>query len=303
MRRWVTRVVLFSAGIASAAPCSAGDRPEAFPRVELAPGSVPYYAPVCVDVDTNEIAYLLFDGNVSNGYNRLYFWIPGHPEYRTPVAIRWNAETRRFGPLTFQPRHPQDEIRIGWSFTWGRHGGAFEHYDYLTGQTRKGTQPLVPTFGFQCDYFRRPRGGARPADSMVDMTMWGNLYASLWTNMPSPLQPWTALNYYKTIQIVREKGEVAALFRGRLNYGDNLCEVRALPRETTCTLVISPYMRPPIYSNDVSWAEAFQQGIRVPLEYGWYDLYWTITSPGLLVKPRLDVAVRRSPFPVPKVDE
>ncbi len=303
MKKRISLFTLLVAGFCWAAPPEAPVRPDAFPRVELSPGSIPYYAPVYVDVDSNEVAYVLFDGNVSNGYNRLYFWIPNNPEYRTPRTLRWNDEAKRFGPVVFQPRHPQDEIRIGWSFGWGRTGGAFEHYDYLTGQVRKGTRPIHPVFRFQCDYYRRPRSGTRPADSLVDITMRGQLYASLWTNMPAPLQPWNSLNYYKTMRIVREKGEVSVLFQGRLNYGDSPCEVRALPRETVCTLVVSPYMRPPIYSNDVSWAEAFQPGIRVPLDFGWYDLYWNIASPGLNVRPRLDVAVRRSPFPVPKVDE
>jgi len=210
------------AGVCWSAKGQTPTRPDAFPRVEMVPGSVPYYAPVYVDVDSNEIAYVMFDGNVSNGYNRLYFWIPNHADYRTPKALRWNAETQRFGPVVFQPRHPRDEIRIAWSFGWGRAGGAFEHYDYLTGQVRKGTRAIHPVFRFQCDYFRRPRSGTRPADSQVDITMRGQLNASLWTNMPAPLQPWNSLNYYKTIQIVREKGEVSVLFRTAELWGFSL---------------------------------------------------------------------------------
>ena len=49
-------------------------------------------------------------------------------------------------------------MRPGRSFTWSRWGGAFEHFDYVTGQTRKGVNAFVPRFWFSCDYYRQPRG-------------------------------------------------------------------------------------------------------------------------------------------------
>jgi hypothetical protein len=59
----------------------------------------------------------------------------------------------------------------------------------------------------------------------------------------------------------------------------------------------------PIYSNDVTWSEAIVKGIDVKLEYGWYDLSWNMDCPGLLVRPRLDQAVRATPYPITRFDD
>jgi len=282
----------------------APERPAAFPKVPLLPGSIPYYASVMVDVETNQIGYVMFDGNVSNGYERLYFWVPDAAAFRTPKVFRLNAETRRFGPVEFKSRHDRDEIRIGWSFSAGRGGGAYSHFDYLTGTTRKGTSVINPVFNFQCDYQRQPRSGARPSPSLVDITIPGNLGATAWTNMLKALEPWHTLNYYMTTRLVRDKNHALVRFSGVLNYAHNQAvTVRALPRETVCTLVVAPYQERPVYSNDMAWAEAIGAGVEVKLDYGWYDLEWNMTSPGLRVYPRRDVAVRVSPFPITRFNE
>ena len=279
------------------------ERPKAFPKVDLLPGSIPYYAPVLLDTETNAVGYVLFDGNVSNGYERIYFWSPDDPSFRTPKMFRWNPEARRFGPAKFTPRHGKDDIKLDWWFGWGRRGGAYEHFDYITGTTRKGVGAVFPVFVFYCDYARQPRSGAR-GESLVDITISGELNASVWTNMPVAIQPWHTLNYYMGVKLVREK-EAAPLahFDGRLNYGHSRIEVRSLPRETVCSLVVAPYMGVPIYSNDVTWSEAIVKGIDVKLEYGWYDLSWNMDCPGLLVRPRLDQSVRATPYPITRFDD
>jgi hypothetical protein len=286
--------------------CVAADagpvRPKAFPRVDLQPGSIPYYAPVMLDTDTNAFGYVLFDGNVSNGYDRIYFWSPDDPSYRTPKMFRYNAETKRFGPVKFSPRHSKDDIKLDWWFGWGRRGGAYEHFDYFSGKTVKGVGAVYPVFVFYCDYLRQPRGGAR-GESLVDITIIGEVNASVWTNMPVALQPWHTLNYYMSVKLVREKDNTLAHFAGHLNYGNSRCEVRSLPRDTVCTLVVAPYMGKSVYTNDLAWDEALIKGVDVKLEYGWYDLTWNVTCPGLRVYPRLDPAVRSSPFPITRFDD
>jgi hypothetical protein len=278
------------------------ERPKSFPKVDLLPGSMPYYAPVMLDTETNTTGYVLFDGNVSNGYERVYFWSPDDPAYRTPKMFRFNAETRRFGPVRFTPKHGKDDIKLDWWFSWGRHGGAYEHFDYLTGQTRKGVSAVYPRFTFFCDYARQPRSGAR-GESLVDITMSGEINASVWTNMPAALQPWHTLNFYMGVKLLREKDGTQAHFDGRLNYGNSRCEVRSLPRDTVCTLVVAPYMGQPVLSNDLTWSEALVKGVNTKLDYGWYDLSWNMTCPGLRVRPRLDPAVRASPYPISRYED
>lgn len=295
-------LAILALGGAARAADQAPERPAGFPRVELAPGSRPYYASVMLDMETNTIGYVCFDGNVSNGYERLYFWAPEDSVYRTPKAFRWNAETHRFGPVKFSPRHSKDDIKLDWSFGWSRAGGSFEHFDYVTGQTRKGGSAIFPRFHFYCDFARQPRSGSRN-ESLVDITMVGEIGASVWTNMPTPIQPWRLLNYYMGVKLVRTKEATVAHFDGRLNYGTGRCEVRALPRDTVCTLIVAPYLGQPVYSNDMSWSEAVIKGVDVKLDYGWYDLSWNMTCPGLRVTSRLDAQVRPTPFPVTRFDD
>lgn len=295
-------VVLFPALLSMAAPKKDTERPAAFPKVDLLPGSKPYFASVMLDVETNQVAYVMFDGNVSNGYERIYFWVPDDSNYRTPKAFRYNAETKRFGPVKFTPRHDKDEIKLNWWFSWGRHGGAYEHFNYLTGQTTKGTSAIYPRFFFHCDYYRQPRSGSR-GESLVDITIPGEIRASVWTNMPSALEPWHTLNFYMKVKLLRDKDATTANFSGLLNYGDHRCEVRALPKETTCTLMVAPYMGKTVYSNDMPWADALIKGVSVKLDYGWYDLNWKLDCPGLRVYSRIDPYVRASPYPITRFDD
>jgi len=295
---------VLAAAIAAWNGMAAPEVPAAFPKVTLAKGSIPYYASLMVDVATNQIAYVCFDGDVSNGYERLHFWIPNDAEYRTPKLFRYNSEAKRFGPISFRPKHDKDDIRIDWSFRWAPHGGNYTHFDYLTGQTRQVARGIYPRFFFDCSYQRRPRTAVRPADSLVDITIPGEIYASVWTNMPKALEPWHTLNYYMTTKQVRDKSHSLVRFTGFLRYGHHHpVEVRSLPREAACTLIVSPYLKAPVYSNDLNWAEAIGTGADVKLEYGWYDLDWNMVCPGLNVVARRDVWVRPSPFAITQFDD
>ncbi len=297
---WVFPVMLTMAAGLDGAPV----RPQSFPKVALLPGSIPYYASVMLDVQTNQIGYILFDGNVANGYERLYFWVPDDMNFRTPKIYKLNEETKRFGPIKFRPRHDQDDIDIVWSFGWSRAGGAYEHFDYQTGQTRKGTTTVYPQFWFYCDYACKPRSAGARNDAQVDLTIPGPIGAHVWTNMPAALQPWHTLNYYMTVKLVREKDATQARFAGQLYYGSgHRCVVRTMPRETVCTLTVAPYLGQMSYSNDLTWTQALIEGVNLKLDYGWYDMNWNIVCHGLRVYPRLDAAVRANPFPVSRFDD
>jgi hypothetical protein len=222
--------------------------------------------------------------------------------YRTPKMFRYNAESKRFGPIKFSPRHDKDEIKLDWSFSWVRQD-PHTYFDYVSGQTRKSGTAAYPRFYFRCDYARQPRSGSR-GDSLVDITIPGEFSPSVWTNLPAPLQPWNTLNYYMGVKLLREKDATQARFEGVLSYAHHhRCEVRAMPRDAICTLVVAPYMGKPVYSNDLAWADAMVKGVVVKLDYGWYDLNWNLQCPGLKVAPRLDVYVRASPYPITRFDD
>jgi hypothetical protein len=277
------------------------ERPKSFPKVDMASGSVPFFAAIMLDVQTNQIGYIMFDGNMTDGYDRLFFWVPDDMNYRTPKSYKLNAETKRFGPIKFRPKHDQDDIDIEWSFTWAKQG-PYDHFDYASGKTIK-QGATYPRFWFSCDYANKPRSAGARTDARVDITIPGEISASVWTNMPAALQPWHTLNYYMSVKLLREKDNTLGHFEGLLNYGDHRVVVRTMPKETICTLVVAPYMGKPVYSNDLSWSEALVTGVNLKLDYGWYDMNWNIVCHGLNVYPRLDHHVRANPFPIARFED
>lgn len=291
-------VVLLGAGLAAAALQAAPERPKAFPKVPLLPDSAPRLSAVMVDVQTNQIAYVMFDGNVKTGYERLYFWIPGESKYDPPASYRVQ-EQNKFQPIKFSERTRDGEVSIAWTFGWGRRGGKYTHFNYLTGQTVTGESEVYPVFTFLCDYVSEPRSGStKPSESKVDLGIYGEMNAAAWTNLPAPYQPWNQLNYYMAMKPFPEKEQGRVHFIGRLNYGNWQTQVRAVPSGTRIGLVVSEYMGKPVYSNSLTSAEAFTTGIEAILPYGWYDLAWDMDVPGLKIRPRLDVHVRLNPYPV-----
>ena len=289
----IAAAVAFLAAVAQAATI-------AFPSVPLAAGSEPRCAALRIDPFANRNAYVLFDGNVKDGYGRMYIWSPDEPRYATPQAVAV-AEQNRFPALTFQSAVEREAAVVSWQIVWqkakGGEGG--NYFDYVTGKTveRERREFDYVNFYFQTDYARGPKEeavNAKPAWPL-DVTMRGDLGTpGSPTNLPPSLAPWEHLNYYMAVKpYYGEKSKAGLAFVGKLNYGGQECVVRSLPKDTEVRLVVAPYLEAPIRSNALTRAEALgAEGTKVDLPYGWYDLGWEFNCPGLAVQPRLDVVLR-----------
>lgn len=286
---------------------AAEEVPEEFPEVALSAGSKPRYTALALDEEIDQVAYVLFDGNVTDGYRKIYVWIPGDPKYKNPVAIRTTAEGNNFPPFERTQSvkdKDKDKASISWRLAWRtrRSGGKRTRVDYATGKTTTTTSKVVTyaVFPFTVDYaYGRHTGLARGSSKApLDISIHGELRVSdTWEELPKALAPWKKVyfNMTRTAQYEKEKGRL--LFKGRLLHSHHRpCTVRSLPEDTEIILSINPYLEAPVYSNMLSVAEAFADGVGVELPYGWYRYRWSFKCNGLKVSPSY---YRQHYWPIP----
>ena len=292
------------AGPALAAPAAAA-KPDRFPAVPLSPLSEPRYSVVMLDTWTTRVAYVMFDGSLSNGYRRMYLWAPEDPRFTTPKAYSAD-EAGNFGPIETVTSSSNREASVGWTLGWRRAGGStIGTYDYMTGKSGKRDIPFYSVFPFTADYTY----GAKPLSSgkpLVDLGIAGGLYvSSAWTNLPVAQAPWWHLGYYMSSSNLEVKGKSALRLTSVLGhytpyYGWRNCTIRALPKTAVISLSVTEYMGPVVYTNTLTLAEAFGAGVTVEMPYGWYDIVWDFDCEGMGVRPRLDANVRMNPYPFAK---
>ena len=293
------------AAVAVAATAASAAMTNDFPKVALAAGSAPQYSVLVIDPLVERVAYVLWDGNVKDGFGRVYVWVPGDAKYGTPIAAA-SGEGNKFPPFTFSSSGSQEVANVSWQLGWDRRtgGGTYSYLDYATGKTitHEGEQITYPVFIFDVNYTRGDRSlAASPQASYpLDVRIYGEMGATtVWTNLPPAFAPWNNLNYWMDVKTVYGEREKSGLsFTGRLYYAHWPCTVRSTPKVSKVDLMVSPYLEAPTYSNAVTYVEA-SSGIKVEVPFGWYDLLWRFTCPGLNVQSRLDYWVVYSPFPYP----
>ena len=306
MKNLICLMTLAMAGLNAPMVCVGG--PDRFPEVPLTADCQPRYAVIAVDPQTNQVGYLLFDGNVNAGYGRMYVWVPGDAHYGKPVAVAAAGEAGKLAPFLISGTNRQGHVSMTWAFTWAKRqaGGKQQWFDYLTGKTiTKETDAVTYTaFGFNLDYQAGGRGASAGSSgaASLDVGIVGEIPTSdAWTNLPPSIAPWTQLNFFMTMTPQYEKDKAKLQFKGRLNYWHWGCTVRSLPVDSKLVLAVAPYMEPAVYSNELSVAEAFgQAGVAVEVSPGWYDMYWDMSCEGLGVVARRDYDVSPAPYPVPK---
>lgn len=288
-----------------------GGRPERFPEVKLSKRSVPRYMAIELSPYESQVAYLLFDGDPTNGYDYVYVWIPGDKKYDEPKRLRSNKETNTFKLIEHESRQGDEMAQLGWQIRWQheRHGG-YDRRDYLTGKMEEIELVLGAHFYFALDYRRGPasraerRGGKFPLDILIP----GRMHvASEWEEMRPPLRPWDRLYYYMTREETREKAQASIHFKGQLRYhyswwDTHGCTVRSLPGDMEIKLHVKPYLEDPIVERDVTKEEAFGPGVTVTVPYGWYAYDWTIESSLLPLKTLTKENYRVQPLSRPPVN-
>lgn len=309
MRRFLYIVTGAAVFATVAAAAETPERPEKFPDVPLGAKSVPRYASVALDTEGTEVAYVLFDGNVEDGYDKMFVWVPDDDRYGKPKSIKSDDEKiyPPFGIKSSTSRAlTKEEVTIAWSMRWYIHSGRHRVRNYRTGEMEERDVGNYPVFHFNVDFERKPprMGIAAQEDSVnIDLGIRGYLKTSMtWTNCPNPVLPWKELDFYVTPEPAYERGKSFLRFKGRLSYYYWWpCRIGQISDQTEITLTVSPYLEDPVYSDKVNAADLFGEGVLVELPYGWYDCSWDIKDVGLKVVPRDDRRrLVHPPFALPK---
>lgn len=313
--KWVFLGLLLGALSHGSAQEAKPEEVEAFPEVELSEASSPRYGVIPIDVwHPARVAYLLFDGNVNEGYKRMYVWIPGDRKYGRPVAMNANSDNQ-FRSLEFESRNEisgrggmQALVKYNFSYRRRTHSGLHRYFDYAKGEwVERGSGKVThsPRFDFLCDFMVAPRTGAAMTSgrAALDLGIYGSLGSSTtWEELPKVSRPWEELRIYMTRIATREGRRAVVRFQARLQYhsvdGWRNVDVRSLAEETEISLVIRPYMEEPVFEGVLSFEEAFGEGKPVDLPFGWYEYEWDMSSPGIKVLPRRDEHVTLVPQPL-----
>ena len=261
------------------------EKPKEYPDMPLAEGAKPRYAALAVDAWNSKVAYILFDGNVKDGYRKMYVWIPGDPKYGSPLAMT-STDSNNFGPFTILSSHDRQNSSVSWKLTSDKRtwtsGGTRTSVDYVTGKEVTSSTPVEThadsVFTFQVDY-ALGSSTSTAKKFPLDISISDGLSTSeSWEKVPPPLTPWETRSFSMSATPVPGDGDKEGQlhFKGQFN-----CTVRSLPEDAEVTLVVRPYMEPPIYSNTVSAAEAFGNGVSVSVPYGWYNFFWIFQCNGL----------------------
>lgn len=285
--RWGLVLVL-AAAAAHAAP------PARFPDVPLSPGSRPMYAFLGADSWTNRIAYVLFDGNLSNGYSRAYVWAPDFSRYEKPLLLK-RVDERGFEPFSIVSTNGEGlGAAVTWSLAWsvethGRAAGSHQVFDYVTGQMKTVNVPAQAAssnvvFGYRLNYRQGPPmavGSSGPVP--LELNTSGRLgVLAVWSNIPSAgVSPWRGVSFSMAPKLSHERAGPRLAFTCVVSGGGNPLQFVSMPESSEVTLMITPYMEKPVVSNTVSAAEAFSKGMAVDVPYGWYNNRFLFRCPGL----------------------
>lgn len=268
-----------------AAVSVAETRPESFPEVALSTGSTPRYAAMHLDPWGRQIAYVLFDGNNESGYGRVYVWVPGHPQYGTPVLLA-AGDGNRFPPVRQRTEHEDQTAEVLWTMRWGRSGGG-THTSYLTGETverRRGIQ-----FGYSIDYGRESR---HVRGSRLALTIPGYFSTTPdWSEVSPGIAPWDNLRLQVNASRRADGQNMALRLSGRMwhQHPSRVCSFSTMPESFfNVDLSVSPYMKPALYSSELSFQELVHSGVEIFVEPRWYSIVWNYS-----LHPWLGAATRR----------
>lgn len=267
--------------------------PEAFPRVDLVPNSVPQYGAVKLDPWGMNILYFVFDGNVENGYNRMYVWVPEGREYARPTALNARHE-HTFPTITWRTEKDDEVAETAYTFRairqTGRTGGrdARTSIDYETGKTvtrsAVSSRPYTNiSFRYNLTYTRdrSPRGGPNllrvniPAPSHDH----SRRSISLSTNFTEviPQAAWNNIHFRWSVdrQYGAEQNNAVLRFSGRPQHGSGSnrrhVSFDAIPQGFfDINLRISPYQKAPAFTKTIPMIDLANNGLTVDIPFGWY---------------------------------
>jgi hypothetical protein len=288
---WAGAILILAAAIPDSRaeiPGGALRKPKAFPDVGLVTNASLQYGTVALDTWTGKVAYLLVDGSASNGYSRLFAWIPNDTRFGKPVEWKPKASEATpglfvFGDLENKDAQGDEKVSVLWRFSTykeSRAAGGDTYFDYVTGKSVARSWAASSwhrlRFAFNLGY----ACGKAPSGSMdgsypLELTLGDDLpLYQKWEQVPEPGDaPFRAVMRARhEVQETRDprKGRLLCLFDGF-----DGAIIKKAPGDVSVGLVVVPYMGEPVVSNSLTMAEFMKSGFDQDIPYGWYSLRLT----------------------------
>lgn len=287
--------------------------PQAFPAAPLAAGSRPMYATFRADPWNQHVVYLMFDGEVTNGYNRLYVWIPDHAQYDRPQPLIAGANGV-FPPIQFDASEGNERAHVAYRFQFSARPRTLPPqpsrdatparttsstvFDYETGTSRTVTrtipaqpaqeaQPgrswLEPAFAFTMNYTRdrQPFGGA----NRLALSVAGDISpVGKFEELRGATAPWNGIRYNLSIARIRDGDPQEVILRatGGVTYGEHArCTIETIPKGFMDVAVsVLPYLcdvhasAEPAYRQTHNGFDILSNGLEFGVPFGWQRTAW-----------------------------
>jgi|GEM_PF-5824993 len=284
--RWVLAVMAaFGGSELWGQTAGSAQKPAAFPTVPITAGATVRYSALPLDTWTGRVAYLLVEGDSTNGYSRLYVWIPNDSRFGRPVAytaraLADNPNRWEFGEIQHSDASGEEKVSVRYSLyslRQSRGAGSQETVDYLTGKTVTRSWEASTSHSI---WYRQQVGYAWGKDALRARE----------GEYPLELVHTTDLPLFETWEKVpmRGLGAMSAIVEGRHQLfetrdrekGRVVCQftgfraptvIRA-PMDGEVTFKIIPYMRDPIWEECRTLGEFQQKPFEAEIPYGWYNL-------------------------------
>ena len=253
-----------------------------YPEVILSAGSKPRYTVIDLDYKKGQPAYLLFDGDVTNGYKRMFVWSPGHEKYNEPVVARLREETQTYREITTESVEGDEAAVTTWTIKYRPETHGHTYRDYKTGELIEREPTLQAIFYFNVDL---QVGPARRVDRKAgkypfDIGIPGRFGTSdSWAKRPAIHQPWKIA--YCTLSRTPKydrKDPYIQCKAGLRFYSDRWnhfpVTVRQLPEGTAVKITIAPYLEQPVFERSYPVEEIFYLDIDIDIPFGWYRIVW-----------------------------
>ncbi len=277
-------VVLAGQSVLGAETAGRARKPKDFPAVPTVKGSSIAYGTVPLDTWTGKVAYLLFEGNSTSGYSRVFAWIPGDSRFGKPVEwkpkiLEATPNVAFFGELENRDSDSDEKVAMNWRFTdvkQARGAGSDSVFDYVTGKTTTRNWGASTwhhlIYSAKVGYgYGEHRGATLDGGYPLELVWTDNLpLYDKWEKVPEP-EHW----FYSLVRAKHEVQETRDPKKGRLLCsfdGFHRVAIQKAPPELFLNLLVTPYLEPPVYSNRVPMADFIKSGFDLEVPYGWYSL-------------------------------
>ncbi len=261
-------------------------KPDAFPSVSVTPGATVRYGMLPLDTWTGKVAYLLVEGDSTNGYSRVFAWIPndsrfGRPQEFKPRPSETHPNSWIFGEIENRDAFEEEKLIVRYILSTSRQSrgaGSQQVFDYVTGKTVTRTWGAATwhVIGYRVNMeyaWGKDVVGAREGNYPLALAHQTELRLyDTWEKVPVSALGLLAATVQGRHQLFEtrdsEKGRLVCQFSG---YRHGVSVIRA-PSDGRVTLKITPYMRESIWEETRTLGEFQQKPFEAEIPYSWYTL-------------------------------